>query len=292
MNVIIPDSNVILAAVFNTTIEGISIRDEFHDDSSQLLDIIKDEAYPNVKGILLPQVDGECRKKLIFSGLEDLHIRAVARKIVKKVAEKVAKERYNDLLQEKYLEIVTSDTIHVKYPRDLNKFKDLPVPVEIMYLRNLYCVLPAIDIDSKYIDSKNEILKDLKDIIRPMLERAADIASHYTNTNREENRMELDSTREEELRDVIKSEINNPDMMSNDLSITDEAVFSLSSKMNELKKGLEEINNMPKIQLSWHVENEPTRAPPSQLYVKAKFKELFDKYENTKLPLQLAEHKE
>ena len=110
MNVIIPDSNVILAAVFNTTIEGISIRDRFHDDSSQLLDRIKDKTDRNVKGILLPQVDGECREKLIFSGLEDLHIRAVARKIVKKVAEKIVKEiTYIDLLQKDYLKIVTAN---------------------------------------------------------------------------------------------------------------------------------------------------------------------------------------
>ena len=176
---------------------------------------------------------------------------------------------------------------------------DLPdlesVPVEIVYLRNLYCVLPAVNINSKYIDSENENLKDLKDIIRPMLETAMGFVANYTNVKRGKNNgVKLSGTREEELLDVIKSEINNPDTMSNNPSIIAEAVFDLKVKLEELKKGLKEpkeIEDMPKAQLRWHAKNKTTHAPDSQICVKEKFDKLFVKYKNKKLPLQLAEHK-
>ena len=49
---------------------------------------------------------------------------------------------------------------------------------------------------------------------------------------------------------------------------------------------------MPDAELDWHAKNEATHAPYSQLRVKKMFEDLFKKYKNTKLPPQLAKHKE
>ena len=287
MNVIIPDTNVMLSATFNTVYEGIiPIRDRFYDESSRLLDVIKDEiTYPNVGGILLPQVKGEYRIKKILSKYADLYTVAVAQKIVEDVMKKIEKEVPEDAeavrLQDDYFHRVKSDIPKVKYPRDILKLPYIPESGDIAYLLNLYSVLPVVDIDWKKYENTG-----LRMRLKALLQDATYYAADYTNLK--QNRT-LSSYRLDTLWNIINCEIDNDKRL--DDSSVENAVSYCFEQMKELKKGLEEINNMPKTQLSWHAKNETTHAPDSQLAVKKMFDDLFAEYKNTKLPLQLAEHK-
>lgn len=275
-----------LSATFNTVYEGvIPIRDRFYDESSRLLDVIKDQiTYPNVGGILLPQVKGEYRIKKILSKYADLYTVAVAQKIVDGVMKKIEKEVPEDAeavrLQDDYFHRVKSDIPKVKYPHDILKLPYIHESGDIAYLIYLYSVLPVVDIDWKKYEKTG-----LRMRLKALLSLATDYAAEYTNRERKRYGLPLSSYRLDKLCDIINYEIDNVEWLY-DLSAENAASYCFE-QMNELKKGLEEINNMPKTQLSWHAKN----APASQLRVKEKFDELFAKYKNKKLPLQLAEHK-
>ena len=95
LNVIIPDTNVILAASINInyeeTIHNIKIQHIFHDESSQLFYIINDEEHPKVMGILLEKIESESRGALmntIKDPCEDATVELVVKKAVKKLTKK------------------------------------------------------------------------------------------------------------------------------------------------------------------------------------------------------------
>ncbi|MCY4491638.1 MAG: hypothetical protein OXC46_09305 [Thaumarchaeota archaeon] len=252
-----------LSATFNTVYEGvIPIRDRFYDESSLLLEVIKDQiTYPNVGGILLPQVKGEYRTKKIFSKYVDLYTVAVAQKIVYAVMKKLKKEVPEDAeavrLQDDYFHRVKSDNPKVKYPRDIRKLPYIHESGDIAYLIYLYSVLPVVDIDWKKYEKTGLHMR-----LKALLSLASYYAAKYTNQERKRYGVPLSSNRLDELRDIINYEIDNGKWLY-DQSAENAASYCVE-QMNELKKGLEEINNMPKTQLSWHAKN----APASQLHVK------------------------
>ena len=91
MIVIIPDTNVIVASSIKANYEGtykLNIPHKFHDESSQLFDIIKDK---NVKGILLEKVKSECGDALP-DAVRDTCENAVVDDVVKKVVRNTTKK--------------------------------------------------------------------------------------------------------------------------------------------------------------------------------------------------------
>ena len=281
MNVIIPDTNVILVATLKFTYDGtIHTQHPFHVNSSKLLNVIKNKnEYPNVSGILLPKVNKECRDKF-RSVFRDLRTVAVARQIVKKVAtvvvKKLASERTGNAtefrkLREKYFQIIVKDH-HLSHPRDIKR-KDLghEIPREIEYLRDLYFVLPVTYINWKEIKQK-PLSYRIAFVLRCALK---EVLSGYRG----------------DLWPEIEYEIKN--LQLNDLSIKNAGLYCFE-QMKELigDDGCLEKAVMPDAELDWHANNETTDTPDSQLRVKRMFEDLFKKYKNTKLPPQLAKHKE
>ena len=94
-SIIIPDTNVIVAASIRTYYEGTEYKlnapHKFHDESSQLFDIIKDKDYPNVRGILLEKVESECGDALP-DAVRDTCENAVVEDVVKKVVRNTTKK--------------------------------------------------------------------------------------------------------------------------------------------------------------------------------------------------------
>ena len=98
MSVIIPDTNVILAAALEFTYDGtIHTQHQFHVESSRLLDMIKENS--NVMGMLLPKVDEESSAGLSLAFI-DLRAVAGARRIVRNVASKAAKEAAENMAKQ------------------------------------------------------------------------------------------------------------------------------------------------------------------------------------------------
>ena len=115
MIVIIPDTNVIVAASIKTYYEGIyklNTQHKFHDESSQLFDIIKDEKYPNVKGILLEKVKTECLGALtnaVRDTCENAVVEYVVKQAVRGIIEKLAENKKKNEKEIKVLKAVYSE---------------------------------------------------------------------------------------------------------------------------------------------------------------------------------------
>ena len=101
LNVIMPDTNVILAASINDYYEEIEyklcMQHEFHNESSQLFHIIRDkEKYPNVKGVLLKKVEHECANTL-YGVLQDMCEKTTVEYATKKVVGEIIKRLEEDI---------------------------------------------------------------------------------------------------------------------------------------------------------------------------------------------------
>ena len=182
-------------------------------------------------------------------------------------------------MQKKYFQIIVEDH-HLSHPSDI-KSKDLSheTPIEIVYLRNLYSILPVT-----YIVRKKNKRKKWRDLIKFVLDCASDDVAWHTGVRVDYCKANL----RKKIKDGIKNVQWNWSSINN-------VETSCSDQMKELKEGLEKVDDMPDAQLVWLAENEPTRAPVSQLRVKKMFEELSDKYEDMdkdEQPLQYAKHKE
>ena len=175
MIVIIPDTNVIVAASIKTYYEGteykLNTQHKFHDESSQLFDIIKDEKYPNVKSILLEKVKTECASalpKAVRDTCENAVVEDAVKKAVKKISKKLRKnieknEKEIKVLKDVYSEI--PNTIKGLRKKQINEeMTDLEKAVEITSIKTMDSVVRDprhVDLDpSKFVDLWNGFYKE------------------------------------------------------------------------------------------------------------------------------------
>ncbi|MCY4490904.1 MAG: hypothetical protein OXC46_05495 [Thaumarchaeota archaeon] len=115
MIVIIPDTNVIVASSIKAHYEGtykLNIPHKFHDESSQLFDIIKDKEYPKVKGILLEKVKSECLGALtnaVRGSCEYKVVEDVVMQAMKTIIEKLEENKKKNEKEIKVLKAVCSE---------------------------------------------------------------------------------------------------------------------------------------------------------------------------------------
>ncbi|MCY4490878.1 MAG: hypothetical protein OXC46_05360 [Thaumarchaeota archaeon] len=105
LNIIIPDTNVIVAAsiknYYKETKYKLNTQHIFYDGSSQLFHIIKDkEGYPNVRGILLEKVESECSGAFV-KAIRDTCENAVVENVVKKAVKKAIKKLEENIVKNK-----------------------------------------------------------------------------------------------------------------------------------------------------------------------------------------------
>ena len=144
-----------------------------------------------------------------------------------------------------------------------------------------------------YINWKKFDGDNLRDRIEFVLKCASHDVDLYNKKQKWHRRDVLYKYNIKSLWHEIKSGIMH--MRLNYSSIKNARLYCLG-QMSELigEYGCLEKAAIPKGELHWHVENETTHAPPSQLRVKEMFDKLSDKYEDVdkdEQPLQYAEHK-
>ena len=301
MIAIIPDTNVILAATFNITYEEIiSLQHKFHEKSSELLDLIKDDS--NVNGIFLPKVEEESLEG-VFSVFNDLRtvtlarqiVRDVAREIARKVAKRIRKNYAEaKTLEYQYLEIIFKNH-SIRDPSKISKFLlGTETPREIVYLRNLYSVLPVIYVDWKKFKQKikqENKQKSRRARIEFVLDCASecvpkDEACYDYNTSTEYRFDRLVEYSKEELWNVIKSEIRHVEL---DYSSTKTAKKYYSLQMGNLLDDLVRADSIHDAEKSWYANNETAHVSASQLVVKELFENLITKHKDKPSP-QVAKH--
>ncbi|MCY4490699.1 MAG: hypothetical protein OXC46_04440 [Thaumarchaeota archaeon] len=312
-----------LKATFNDEYDGICIHDRFYTESSQLLDVIKNNnTHPNVSGGLLPTVKDEYRFKLVMSVLYDLNtvagMQQIVRNVVKRQAILVAgdDDEKASKLQKDYLEIVEYKDRPMRHKSDLRGLNPLgaEIPPEIVYLRNFYSVLPVADIKWKEIRDFQD-KKEYKRIMWILMKKLSNGIAEYTNrhgkaANRKSrtiNRAPLSGYKEEELWEMIETSIESTSDWWR-YSLPDETAIDYASKMSETEEGLEPIE-IRKDQLYYDSESRvkemfenligPRKAIIKKMekILKSKDEEEIRKKMNTlkndnkdKLPPQLFEH--